>query len=354
MSLTFLSPSHFHTENLSTLPYATLNSLRDVQIHAYPGLPSRFSSIVSAFSAGKKGKKCDRVWIVGDYRFGNCQVDDGVEVVPRVFNVSKVFAQSVENDFKCAAETVAAVTEFLKIAGSSGKVLFWDLAVREAVHKRQKGAKNADNLSIYNGSNKFSYDAMKKQFQDQFVDIREAANGNILELIRDRGGHPNASGVSCILSACEESFGIVNDGGDDDNDDSNSTKNGTKISFLTLARFFLCKYHKVFRSLVAPIQKKLTLIRPRPKLVVKDKHSGEVLDNKIDNIPFRMHRIRLRLSHVLLAVYQLHVHACTLLSSVLEGRVSDTWRDLRSISVRRIIYGNDLQFCAVIPPVLTC
>ena len=186
-------------------------------------------------------------------------------------------------------------------------LLFWDLAVREAM--------NNSSDSIYSGTTKFSYSNLVNRYKSNVVDIRkfcDDAGLTFKDLVRDRGGHPNDLGVAIIIKAISAAGAAP----------ITPKQNNIHRYFVFACRFALCKYHTFVRGLIAPIQKKMTLVRPRLKLIVNGKYK------KIKDVSCRSKRVRLRLSHVLLNVYQAHVLVLTALSGLVELRITDFVKDL--------------------------
>ena len=314
-----LSSSHFHVENLSTLDTKTLfTTLFHHNFAAFPGLPNT-SPLVKRYATSAS------CWLVGDYRFGNSNPSGAV---PRVFNVSKLHV-TPEIDIEMAKHSIAAIDSYLNLPTLTPTpttatatatathhlhrplLLFWDLAVREAM--------NNSSDSIYSGTTKFSYSNLVNRYKSNVVDIRkfcDDAGLTFKDLVRDRGGHPNDLGVAIIIKAISAAGAapIITT--------TTPKQNNIHRYFVFACRFALCKYHTFVRGLIAPIQKKMTLVRPRLKLIVNGKYK------KIKDVSCRSKRVRLRLSHVLLNVYQAHVLVLTALSGLVELRITDFVKDL--------------------------
>ena len=324
--IVFLSPSHLHVDNLSTLRFKTQVRLARCSIHAYPGVPNYSEVIWQTVNRHQTHLNRGRlqgqpfVWLVSDYRFGNYTAasfqqrqkdvstpppkstshrsrtlfEAVTESPPRVFAVAKSSCTN-EMDMLQAQRSLAAI-DAVVAACPSIRLVFWCLATREELSKRHKGG-----ATFGPGA----YEKVKKRYSGKanFVDIRECAKLRGLrmsDLIRDHGGHPNDRGIEFLLDCIEDheqnlaakastpasppaSFSTSSNINDDALPPNRSfpcfccccccwcnvVQSGFSLwtAFVAvLGRALLCTYHALVRRLLFPIQKRFAVIRPRRKL----------------------------------------------------------------------------------------
>ena len=143
----------------------------------------------------------------------------------------------------------------------------------------------------------------------------------IESLCRDRAGHPNARGVNLLLDIAGQ-CGI--DGGAADH----SLRAQAWRAFVTAIQLVQSAHHLIFRRAVSKIQKHVVLIRPRVRP-----------GTRIDTISGFSARLRCRLGHLFLAMYQLHIFLHS-------PRLVYPWE------FWTIIFGWN-EFYASVPPILT-
>ena len=259
-----ISPSHLHVSSLSNLPLLPSHSLvHSLTLHSFMGLPLS-SPIIPQILLAIPAR--DRVvLLVPDFRFGNYSPS----APPRTLNVcrSQCNASSDASQVSKGLLTLSA----LRSLRPDITLVPWDLMVRKST-----GTLSYADLLFF-----------PRSFSPSLVDVEAALAGENIPLkdaVLDRGGHPSLKGLSFLVNTVIFS--------------SSPPPPPSLLLLLTTPRtllhLLLILHHRATRVLLLPLQRRLSVIRPRRT----NRGSSP----------------RLLLSHLLISLYQLHLYITTLLS----------------------------------------